>query len=342
MSSSSEFQSRQRVKVPRAPTRRSFLVTCSSADMKKFPTRESFSNAAVYCFNEGSFKVEVCHWVCGGEHHHNTSGFHYHMAIKISSPKRWNLVKRKLQENHGIVVNFSTSHDQYYYAFRYVTKEDQEYVKSASHPPLEDMGSPQTKKCVREMRKRASMGKSGSEASATNNNNKVPRLGKFEVSQFILGENVKDPDLLYSIANRRSLDGNNDLAKFCVTQNRKSMDDLFESTRRLVSAKAPEERRGNPRIEVIREALRGECVEGCNREWIRCALEVFDRNQIHSVAFAEAVRNDLVEGRGKKRNIILLGPANCGKTFLFAPLQHMFKTFSNPSDDKYTRQEVYD
>ena len=56
-----------------------------------------------------------------------------------------------------IVVNFSTSHDQYYYAFRYVAKEDQEYVKSAKHPPLEDMGSPQIKECVSEMRNRAAM-----------------------------------------------------------------------------------------------------------------------------------------------------------------------------------------
>ena len=46
--------------------------------------------------------------------------------------------------------------------------------------------------------------------------------------------------------------------------------------------------------------------------------------------------------RGKKRNIILVGPANCGETFLFAPLQHMFKTFSNPSNDKYTWQEADD
>ena len=82
-----------------------------------------------------------------------------------------------------------------------VIKEDPEDVKSASHPPLEDMYSSQTKKCVREMRKRAAMRKSGSEASATNKNNKVPPLGKFEVSQFILHENVKDPDHLYSIAN---------------------------------------------------------------------------------------------------------------------------------------------
>ena len=88
------------------------------------------------------------------------------------------------------------------------------------------------------------MQKSGSGVWVTNNNNKVPRLGKFEVSQFIHCENVKDPDHLYSIAIGRSLNGNNDLAKFCVTQNRKSMDDLFENTRRLVSAKAPESKEG--------------------------------------------------------------------------------------------------
>ena len=74
------------------------------------------------------------------------------------------------------------------------------------------------------------MRKSGSEALATNNNNKVSWLGKVGVSQFILHEIIKDPDHLYSIANRRSLDENNDLAKFCVTQNRKPMDDLFDST----------------------------------------------------------------------------------------------------------------
>ena len=61
MSSSNESQSLQRVKVPRAPTCRSFLLTYSSADMKKFPTKESFSNAVVHCFNEGSSKIEVCY-----------------------------------------------------------------------------------------------------------------------------------------------------------------------------------------------------------------------------------------------------------------------------------------
>ena len=109
------------------------------------------------------------------------------------------------------------------------------------------------------------------------------------------------------------------------------MDDLFESTRRLVSAKAPEERRGIPRIEVVREALRGECVEGCNWEWIKCGLEVLDRNHIHSVTFAEAVRNALVKGRGKKCNIILVGSRKLWKNVLFCPTtthaQNIFQPF---------------
>ena len=96
------------------------------------------------------------------------------------------------------------------------------------------------------------------------------------------------------------------------------MDDLFESTRRLVSPKTPEERRGIPRLDVIREALREECIEGCNREEIRCALEVLDGNHIHPVAFAEAARNALVKGRGKKRNIILVSPKTMRKRSFFS------------------------
>ena len=126
-------------------------------------------------------------------------------------------------------------------------------TRSANHPSLEGMGSSQTKKCVARR-------KSQTEASATNKSSKVPQLGKFEVHQFTLCEYVKDPDHLYSIASQSSLNRNNDLTKYCVNQNRKPIDDLSESTSRLASG----ERRGIPRIEVIRDTLRGECVEGCN------------------------------------------------------------------------------
>ena len=34
--------------------------------------------------------------------------------------------------------------------------------------------------------------------------------------------------------------------------------------------------------------------------------------------------------------------ANCGKTFLFCPMEKLFKVFCNPAEDKYAWVEVVD
>ena len=39
----------------------------------------------------------------------------------------------------------------------------------------------------------------------------------------------------------------------------------------------------------------------------------------------------MTKGRWKFRNILLTGPANCGKTFLLNPLNKVFITFTNPA-----------
>ncbi len=42
----------------------------------------------------------------------------------------------------------------------------------------------------------------------------------------------------------------------------------------------------------------------------------------------------------KHRNIFVAGPADCAKTFILAPLQKIFITFSNPADNKYSWLDV--
>ena len=61
------------------------------------------------------------------------------------------------------------------------------------------------------------------------------------------------------------------------------------------------------------------------------AIDILTRNGIDVMAFVGAVRVLLQKGRGKYRNIYLKGPANCGKTFLLNPLNHIYSTFSNPA-----------
>ena len=47
------------------------------------------------------------------------------------------------------------------------------------------------------------------------------------------------------------------------------------------------------------------------------------------------MRTLLELGRGKYDNILLVGPANCGKTFVLNPFTEIYGTFLNPSSSKY-------
>lgn len=72
--------------------RRTYLVTYSQANRMLFPTRESFGGEVAKGFTMGSSQAKVCHWACCLESH-SAGGEHYHVAIKLSLPKRWNPVK---------------------------------------------------------------------------------------------------------------------------------------------------------------------------------------------------------------------------------------------------------
>ena len=89
------------------------------------------------------------------------------------------------------------------------------------------------------------------------------------------------------------------------------------------------------RMEILSKVESGDCVNGCEGGWYECALEVLTNNSINPMCFAAALRELIEKGRGKFRNLMIVGPANCGKTFLLAPLQVIFRTFSNPANDKY-------
>ena len=89
-------------------------------------------------------------------------------------------------------------------------------------------------------------------------------------------------------------------------------------------------------MQLIRENVLENCVDQCtNKQWLNCATEVLRNNKIHPILFASALRDALLYGRGKFRNIIITGPANCGKTFLLKPLEKIFNCFCNPAKDKY-------
>ena len=78
--------------------------------------------------------------------------------------------------------------------------------------------------------------------------------------------------------------------------------------------------------------LEKECLSQCHGEWLVCAKQVLQQNGINLYCFASALRQLLQKGRQKRLNVLLIGPTNCGKSFLLNPLD---KTFINPATAKY-------
>ena len=150
MDSADEFQSSSLD--PRSH-RKTYLVTYSQANRILYPTRESFGQDVVDSFNSGESKVKVLYWACCLESHQN-GGDHYHLALKLSGSKRWKSVKDYMQNIKGIVVNFSDTHQNYYTAFRYITKSDPNIFLSQTHPNLQEMNPPKTSKCLAALRKK--------------------------------------------------------------------------------------------------------------------------------------------------------------------------------------------
>ena len=88
-------------------------------------------------------------------------------------------------------------------------------------------------------------------------------------------------------------------------------------------------------MQLLREAKDGECVAECNGKWVQCAEEVLHNNGISVPVFRDAVTNPLIKGRGKYRNILIVGPANCAKSFLLNPLTIIYDTFCNPASGSF-------
>lgn len=95
------------------------------------------------------------------------------------------------------------------------------------------------------------------------------------------------------------------------------------------------ERSVKTRIQIIEEIYKNTCIDNCNGVWLESAKELLFKNNINKYVFANALRQALIKGRCKRTNVMLVGPTNCGKSFLLNPLEIMFRTFVNQATGRY-------
>ena len=312
-----------------------YLITYSRVDIATVPTRQVFADIVVDAFHNADSlnPCNVVQWVVGQEPHSDGEGYHYHMAVKLDSRRRWLRVRNYIDGTYGINVNFSGVHANYYCAWRYATKQDASYLQSPGHPDLSNCDVPTTTNASQSVLGEATHG--DATPTCTAGKRKRKRMSVFDVSQIAVAKRIRTRLELLALANQQKKEGKTDLAQFIANRGPKAVDEAIKVGWELEEAEGKLTRRQMTRLDILQNKLAEDCAVGCSGRWLVLARDILARNGIPSEEFASSVRLLLEKGRGKYRNLYIKGPANCGKTFLLNPLNVIYTTFSNPATSTF-------
>ncbi len=203
----------------------------SQADIKKFPTRQSFANVVLEGFSQGNLKVVLQYWVCCLERHQESPGVHYHMAVVFSGKEHWLSAKQFLLKNNSISAHFADKkhHDYYQYVsayHQYVTKEDSSALLCPDHRNFALGRSPHTSKSSRagvekSSRKRSSASEAASSDQQPSKPSKARRPSNIDIANLVISECIYDGISLLAHAKEQNELGKPGLANFLLSRSAK-------------------------------------------------------------------------------------------------------------------------
>ena len=336
-----ESLSKEIAELKSSDPRRTYLVTYSHADKELFPTRKDFAIACHDAFNGKDF---VSYYACCEENHEDGTP-HYHATLQLKKPCRWGVAKKRLAKQ-GATVNFSegpaNADGKYAWIYRYITKLDPDVYHSKTHPTLDRIKQKFSRTsvatCSRKRNSQASSSNTGTQSVTTPRPQKRSRrITNEDVSNYCREKEIKTIDELLADAETRRLNGDTTLSSFLLNRSLKSVTELVEVTWRMAKAVTKVRNLSIPRMDALRLASQSPCVQKCNGLWLQSALEILRLNSINKYVYADRMRDALQYGRGKDRNIFIIGPGNSGKTFLLKPLRLIYpESFINPSSSHFS------
>ena len=317
---------------------RTYLVTYSQIDAKKFPLRLSFAYAVVEAF--GAQNVDF--YVVGKEPHEQTGGYHYHVAIRLNKTMRWHSARSYLQENFGVKCNFSTTGQMYAGAYRYTTKSDRLALKGnvlKKHPNLDMIGA-QWQQAIaanntfRENANQRRIESAQASEEPEKKKKKNDRMKKCDVAKFCIDNKIKTETKLMAVSVERRNLGDSYLYNSIMGMSRKCRSECVEDAWRFEEAESLLINQNCDRLGEMMEARNLAC--SCDGLWLTLAKDILDKNGISYLKFANALKKSIVKGRSKDSNIFVHGPGDCGKSFILKPILKILPlVFTNPANSQF-------
>ena len=319
--------------------RKVYLIVYDKVNIRKVPDRQTFVELVLSSFTFGKSINEqwIDKWACKKEHDENGL-VSYYMIIGLMNLQRWPAVNERLQL-FGIDVQFKRSHVNYYSALQLFLTENSNILTSPFHPNILEFKPPTTMA--------ASLSLVKKKEKATKSTNKEKRVYEirrktrkrniepYDVACLAVKHQIKNYSEFLFFASNEEKKGNSEISRFLINKGKKSVEEAIQLGWEKENILESQKRESMSRLEILKTKLDCKCVCDNAWQWFDMAVKTLQRNNITKNDFSQAVIVLLRDGRGKYRNLLLKGPANCGKTFLLKPLRDIYEAFVNPSQSSF-------
>jgi hypothetical protein len=250
-----------------------------------------------------------------------TGRWHAHVSVSCSRRHRWRQVKNEIRSG-GMSCHVS-EHKYYRTMVHYLTVAtatkpreslDGNIFLSQSHPPIR-------RALVRTKEEE------GDPAVAEPPAKKPRRSVVLSVYNYVTMKNIKCCEELRYHADVATEADDPTLLEFCHKHGdalQAKIDDLW----RTKNARAAFDRKKKSRWQLVQDATSSDCV--CDGTSVTGLRHILSSNSIDEKGFLDALRDPLKDGRLKGNTVMLVGPANCGKSSLLKGLGSIFKVFRKP------------
>ena len=200
------------------------------------------------------------------EGHHNSDSangdninqYHYHMAVKLAKRARWFQIRKYLDDNFGIQVNFSDCHNTYYSTYRYDAKEDNEPLHSSGHPDLSEMDVPKTESALACKKRKGKL----NGITRKGKRRRGERLSVFGVCQLVQAKSITSSVELVHLAVVQNQEGKSSLAEFIANRGNKVLDEALQLAKEFAEVESRYKRSKKSRMRWQENALMGARVDG--------------------------------------------------------------------------------
>ena len=106
------------------------------------------------------------------------------------------------------------------------------------------------------------------EDQKSSRNKRKKHLSPFELSELIVQKGIKNRTELLAFANKQKMEGKFDVAEFIVNRGPRVVAEVLTTGWEMRTAQEKLDRSKKSRIQILEEAEQGECVTGCEGQWL--------------------------------------------------------------------------